>query len=224
MTSQRERSVEGVRASSRLRGFTPYHFYNKLDTGLSDFGNKLSPRVLSTPAKSGKGFTLIELLVVVAIIGILSSVILSGLREARGKATDAAVRAQAVQLRNVLALEFSVSGSYAAIKSGGSAGGGNWYGVGSVCNVADFSGQYAQSAANVCTSLVRAAGAPCGVDGCVFFYTTNPNLDTKFSILVYMPYASKLAGDSRFLCVGSSNTQSVVADPASNSPGCWSNP
>ncbi len=46
-----------------------------------------------------KGFTLIELLVVIAIIGILSSVVLGSLNQARGKGADATAKSNLNNMR-----------------------------------------------------------------------------------------------------------------------------
>ena len=64
------------------------------------------------------GFTLIELLVVVAIIGILSSIVLSSLNSARLKARDVKRKEDMVQLRSALEMYYSTNWTYPS--SGGS--------------------------------------------------------------------------------------------------------
>ncbi len=61
-----------------------------------------------------KGFTLIELLVVVSIIGLLASVILASLNNARGKARDARRKSDIHQIQLALNLYFGTNGSYPA--------------------------------------------------------------------------------------------------------------
>jgi len=71
--------------------------------------NKKYVRMFNT---SKRGFTLIELLVVIAIIGILSSVVLASLNDARQKSRDAKRVADIRQVQLALELFFDSNSSY----------------------------------------------------------------------------------------------------------------
>jgi prepilin-type N-terminal cleavage/methylation domain-containing protein len=67
---------------------------------------------MSIFTRTKKGFTLIELLVVIAIIGILSSVVLASLNDARLKSRDAKRIADLKQVQLALELYFDSKGGY----------------------------------------------------------------------------------------------------------------
>ena len=64
---------------------------------------------------SNYGFTLIELLVVVAIIGLLSSVVLSSLNSARGKGRDAKRESDVHQIKLALEYYYDANGFYPSV-------------------------------------------------------------------------------------------------------------
>ena len=68
--------------------------------------------------KHESGFTLIEMLVVVAIIGLLASVVITGLGSARQKARDVRRISDIRQIQNALETHYSDNVSYPADLSG----------------------------------------------------------------------------------------------------------
>ncbi len=62
--------------------------------------------------QNNKGFTLIELMVVISIIGLLSSIVLASLKDARDKANVTKFRAEVMQMVNALELYKNDNGKY----------------------------------------------------------------------------------------------------------------
>ena len=76
-------------------------------------------------SKRNLGFTLIELLVVIAVIGLLATVILVSLTQARQKTRDTKRKADAVQITKAIEMYFHQNGSYPA-SGGATAPNGAW--------------------------------------------------------------------------------------------------
>ena len=153
---------------------------------------------MTTTHNNQKGFTLIELLVVIAIIGILSSVVLASLNSARAKARDAAVRQGVREFEKLLQLEYSDTGSYAALQSC------TWLPISAPNCDSMFSGTYRDQARNICNNIVANATPVWGSPGYSLLICNGVDNGQKYSIMATL--GANNYNNNYFFCSGSSGT------------------
>jgi prepilin-type N-terminal cleavage/methylation domain-containing protein len=168
-----------------------------------------------------KGFTLIELLVVISIVGLLSSVILSGLSSARGKSKDSSIISEVLQLRNLIHLEYSDTGSYAGLQASG-----GWILSDSFsCDIARLptpNSKYATKVIEICNKI-KADTTTSGAR--LYIGSVNPTVTgatgSSFTIMARLPSGS----GNDYFCAGHNGRTSrgIPGTPTPwLNPGCYS--
>ena len=141
-----------------------------------------------------KGSTLIELLVVVAIIGILASVVLSSLSNARAKGGDAAVKSNLNIVRAHSEI-FASNNSYSYLPAGGAA-----FGIASPCPAYSGVGTNMLSRdPNISAAVAEAINRGSGVSSCY-------NSATRWAVAVGLR-----TNANNSWCIDSAGNSKIVA-------------
>jgi prepilin-type N-terminal cleavage/methylation domain-containing protein len=182
------------------------------------------------------GFTLIELLVVISLIGLLSSVVLVAMKNARTKGNEAAIKTELIQLRNLYET-LATNGNYSPLQPAGLPA--SWAGcqtytsgnTGYVCQMstpaqcalvfAHDTLTNSPDALNLCNNIIKNTGfLEIGV-------TSNISLPQHYFIVGLLP------GAGQYLCFGNSGGNSTFTTSGGLPPstatgetgaGCPGNP
>jgi len=164
------------------------------------------------------GFTLIELLVVIAIIGVLSSIVIASLNNAKLKTKDSVIKQEMEQLATTMALNMNDYGTYCNLVYPG-----GWIttsGAGSCDNLLSsgyFSGTYAQNIHDICQKIRD--NSPAGGNG---GYEVTTNVGSGHSCSNAYSWTA-LLNDGNWYCAGSSG-KSETSAYWNTDVGCSSNP
>lgn len=170
--------------------------------------------------RRAEGFTLIELLVVISIVGLLSTVVLASLGNARGKSKDAAIISEILQLRNLIHLEYSDTGSYVNLQGG-------WIlDDNHDCDITRFpsasgvpNSKYATKAIEICNKIKANTTA---TGNRLYIGPVNSTVTTltgsSFTIIGSLPSGS----GNDYYCAGHNGRTS--RGPSGNTPNTWLNP
>ena len=179
--------------------------------------------------KAYKGFTLIELMVVIAIIGLLSSIVIVAVNQARLKSRDSTIQQQTRELAKLFELQYRESQNYSALAAGLSTDTTQTGTAAASCESTtagvSYTGPFATKAIEICKAIINAQESA----GVSAYLRVGGNLGSpagqKFSVT-----ARKASVSNEFFCYGTGGKNSEgIADPDGNgtsweSPGCQANP